>query len=118
LYFSWNADEVNVVLSDMELYLFSSRSQVRRNLATSTHVTTLITANAAGQLAPPYIIFPGVSLSDIPNAALECGDVWAAFNETAWMTEELFQVFMMKFVQFIQKDAFGSVTCHHDTFCF
>ena len=93
----WNADEVGVSFSNFILKSVTTRQCVRVNL-THDHITTLVTSNATGVQLQPYLIFPGLSTSDIPNVIFENEEVWANFSPSGWMDTERFQIWMLKFI--------------------
>jgi hypothetical protein len=99
---SWNSDEVGVQLSEMKIRFLTTRATIRANLS-NDHLTVLITTNATGTQAPPYLLFPGTNLATIPNTVLDSEDCWGNFSPNGWMDVERFQTWMMKFVSFIRK---------------
>ena len=62
------------------------------------HLTVLLTSNAAGDVLPPFFIFPGKDISCIPSGSLE-NDVYASFNESAYMEEVQFQQWLSLFIK-------------------
>ena len=98
----WNADEVGVQFSDLNVKFWSNRACIRANMA-NQHVTVLITSNATGFLCQPYLIFPGENSSVIPSAVLENEEIWNTFAPSGWMDVERFQVWMLKFISEVKK---------------
>ena len=94
----YNADEVGIQIADWKVGLFSSRASVRRNLVGDGHLTALLTSNAAGDVWPPFFIFPGSELSCVPGGSLE-NNAYASFNESAYMDEVLFQQWLSLFLK-------------------
>jgi hypothetical protein len=98
----WNADEVGIQFSDLNLKFWSSRACVRVNMA-NQHVTVLITSNASDFFCQPYLIFPGENTSVIPSVILENEEVWSTFAVSGWMDVERFQGWMLKFISDVKK---------------
>ena len=86
----------------MKPKFLSTQQTVRANL-TNDHVTVLITTNGIGEQVPPYILFPGESLSAIPCDILWRDDVWANFSSKGWMDVPCFQVWMLKYINEINR---------------
>lgn len=98
----WNADEVGVQFSDLNVKFLTNRACVRANM-TNEHITVLITSNAGGFLIHPYLIFPGTNISVIPNIILENEEVWPTFASSGWMDVERFQGWILKFINEVKQ---------------
>jgi len=77
----FNADEVGVQLSDMNLKFITTWNCVRGNMS-NEHVTVMITTSAVGSLLPPYLLFPGNDSSAVPNVMNEHrSEMWGNFSD-------------------------------------
>ena len=94
----WNCDEVGLQFMNMKLRVLTTRKCVRVNLATTDHMTVLITTNAVGSQIQPYLLFPGTDMSVIPDYALTHDECWTNYSPRGWMDVERFKVWMIKFV--------------------
>ena len=77
------------------------------------HLTVMIAANAVGEQAPPYILFPGENLSAIPREVLGKDHVWANFSEKGWMDIPCFQAWMLLFIDEIKRKKANENTCDY-----
>ena len=92
----FNADEVNLQANGRSFEFFSTRATVRKNLVGEGHLTVLVCANAAGSLLKPFFIFPGEDMSCLPAGELE--NCYLAFNNSAYMDEELFKQWLSRMI--------------------
>jgi DDE superfamily endonuclease len=91
-----------IQLSDMVVKFLTTRATVRRNLS-HDHVTALVTTNPLGHQMPPYLLFPGLDISAVPQAVMESDRMFGNFAENGWMDATVFQAWMVKFVDFVTK---------------
>ena len=70
---------------------------------THPHITVLLAACSTGEIAPPYLLFPGDNISDIPHNAVGSKDVWGNFFENGWMDKDCFLAWMTNFCEWNDK---------------
>ena len=63
----WNADEKGFIIDPLPQKVVTKKNSTaqQQHRRSNDHVTTLICANAAGQVLPPHIIYPRKQLRDI-----------------------------------------------------
>lgn len=97
----WNCDEVAVAVEGMSVFKLTTNRNVRYERPDLDHFTAMITTNAAGEVAPAFLIYKADSNQVVPHAAAH--PHWATGNESAYMTAEDFGVWTIKFAEFLKR---------------
>lgn len=109
----WNADEIGVDPAGAVVHMLSTNSNLRFQASSSGHVTVMLTTNASGEIAPAFFLFKAISDHAIPSEAV--APHWVSGNETAFMNEVEFQIWTLKFIEFIkEREQIRSPGSHRD----
>ena len=72
--------------------------------------------SAAGEYVTPMLIFPRVKRNDVLLEGSPDGSI-AAYNKTAWMTKELFLVWLKHFIGIVRPRITGQILLLLDGHC-
>ena len=101
----FNSDEVGVQMDGIHFQFLSTRQTVRGNVS-NEHITVMIATCADGSLFPPYLLFPGKDSSVVPSFIEQNNEnIWGTFSTEGWMDTDCFQVFILKFLNKLQKQS-------------
>lgn len=106
LFFRWNADETGIVITDREIYVATSRKQIRTQMPDIEHVTAMLTTNAAGSLAPTLLLFPDSVRRQVSTSILsqeEQKNVVLSRKESAYMDSSIFSEWLIIFLKHLSK---------------
>jgi len=106
LLISWNADEIGIVQCDNKVKIATSRRSIRYEIGNVDHITMMLSTNAAGENGLKYFLFPFAISTFAPTSALseqELNSIVHSTKAEAYMDTELFQQWLLHFVEFVQK---------------
>lgn len=99
----WNIDEVGISFNEMLAVVVTSVKAARRERVSVGHTTLTLSTNAVGDVGDALFIHEGSHLSAVPSATIKTDfTVFTEYNESAYMTRDLFERFLHRFADGLQ----------------